>query len=1240
MPDDLHHTLHEILTRRILILDGATGTALQDHQLTESDFRGRRFADHPSLLQGNNDILSLSRPEIITQLHHDYLEAGADIISTNTFTATSIAQADYELQAYAREMNEASARLARQAADEFTQQHPDQPRFVAGVLGPTNRTASISPDVNDPGARNTSFDELCDAYADAARGLIRGGADILMVETIFDTLNAKAAIMAIHKVFRELNTKRPVWISGTITDASGRTLSGQTTEAFWHSVRHANPFCVGLNCALGGDALRPYVAEMSRIADVFVSAHPNAGLPNAFGGYDQTPDQMAELLTEYAESGLVNIVGSCCGSGPDHTRAIAKAIKGIKPREIPDLPVATRLSGLEPLTIDEESLFVNVGERTNVAGSRRFARLIREGDYDTALEVARHQVQNGAQMIDVNMDDAMLDGPAAMTKFLNLIASEPEISRVPVMIDSSDWAVIEAGLKCVQGKGVVNSISLKEGPEVFLEQARLVQAYGAAAVVMAIDEKGQAETCKHKVAICRRVYKLLTEELEFPPEDIIFDLNIFTIATGLEEHRRYAIDFIEAARIIKKEMPRCLISGGVSNLSFSFRGNETIRQAMHSVFLYHAIQAGMTMGIVNPAQLAVYDEIDPELREMVEDVILDRRDDATARLLEEATKFKGAKAGKEKDLAWRKWPIEKRLEHALVEGIVDYIEADTEEAYAKIQSGLKVIEGPLMDGMNIVGDLFGSGKMFLPQVIKSARVMKKAVAVLLPYINQEGPGDGNQSHGKVLLATVKGDVHDIGKNIVGVVLGCNNYEVIDLGVRVPAETILETARKENVDIIGLSGLITPSLHEMTRIAQEMSRQNFDIPLLIGGATTSKIHTAVKIAPHYYGATVYVKDASTAAGVVRKLLTPDHSRDFIRETRAQYQSLRDSHAERTRADDLLPLAEARERKLQTDWTSYTPPRPQSLDITAIDDYPLAELVDYIDWTPFFSVWDIPGRFPQILDYKRTGAQARELYNDATALLRRIIDEHLLTARATFGFYPANSDGDDVVVYTDEARNEPLTTFHFLRQQRDTARHRACLCLADYVAPVESGVHDYIGLFAVSAGFGIDRLVKAFEADHNDYMAIMTKAVADRLAEALAEHLHERVRREVWGYEAGERLSTKDLIAEKYRGIRPAPGYPACPDHTEKRTLWDVLNVESGIGMTLTETFAMLPEAAVSGYYFAHPESRYFGIGRIGLDQAEDYARRKGVPLDEIKMWLAPHLPVDAPPQAKVADEVGA
>ncbi len=1225
MTTDPRTLLERQLNERILVLDGAMGTMIQSYKLGEADYRGKRFQDWPSDLKGNNDLLVLTQPQIIYDIHCAYLEAGADILETNTFNANSISMADYDMEDLVHEINLEAARLARAAADKFSTSQ--RPRFVAGVLGPTNRTASISPDVNNPGFRNIDFDQLVTSYLEATAALVEGGVDILLIETIFDTLNAKAAIFAVEEFFRQQGRKWPVMISGTITDASGRTLSGQTTEAFYNSLRHVEPVSIGLNCALGPDLLRPYVEEMARVANVCVNVHPNAGLPNEFGEYDLGPEAMAEEIGRWAEQGLLNIVGGCCGTTPAHIAAIARAVAPHPPRPRPEREPACRLSGLEPLNIGKDSLFVNVGERTNVTGSARFKRLILEGDYDTALEVAREQVENGAQIIDVNMDEAMLDGKEAMVTFLNLIASEPDIARVPVMIDSSKWEIIEAGLKCIQGKGVVNSISLKEGEQAFIEHARRVRQYGAAMVVMAFDEQGQADTRQRKVEICSRSYRILTEQLGFPPEDIIFDPNIFAVATGIEEHNNYGVYFIEATREIKRSLPHALVSGGVSNVSFSFRGNNPVREAIHAVFLYHAIRAGMDMGIVNAGQLAVYDELPEELRERVEDVVLNRRPDATERLLEIADRYKGdggAGSSRKEDLSWREWPVAKRLEHALVKGIDTYIEEDTEEARLQFERPIQVIEGPLMDGMNVVGDLFGEGKMFLPQVVKSARVMKKAVAHLIPYIEAE-KDENSQAAGRILMATVKGDVHDIGKNIVGVVLQCNNFEVIDLGVMVPAQQILERAREEQVDIIGLSGLITPSLDEMAQVAKEMERQGFDIPLLIGGATTSKAHTAVKIDPNYSrGQTVWVKDASRAVGVAQNLISEDLKEDFVARIKQEYVQVREAHAGRRAATHWLTLEQARANKVAIDWAFYEPPVPRDQGLLVFDDYSLEELSHYIDWTPFFHAWELKGLYPRILDDAEKGEEARKLFADAQAMLRQMIERRWVRARGVARIFPANSVGDDVRVYADETRQTPLTTLHFLRQQQQKPPGRPNRCLADYVAPADSGREDYLGLFAVTAGIGLDEHVARFEAQHDDYNAIMLKALADRLAEAFAERLHQRVREEFWGYVPDEGLDNEALIREAYQGIRPAPGYPACPDHTEKSKLWALLEVERHTGMTLTEHFAMLPTASVSGFYFSHPESRYFAVGKINRDQVRDYANRKGMPLAEVERWLAPNL----------------
>ncbi|ENY6786970.1 methionine synthase [Providencia rettgeri] len=1217
--------LEQELKKRILVLDGAMGTMIQQHKLSEAQFRGERFVDWPSDLKGNNDLLVLTQPDIIRDIHSQYFEAGADIVETNTFNSTSIAMADYKMESLSAEINEVAARLARECADEWTRKTPEQPRYVAGVLGPTNRTASISPDVNDPAYRNITFDQLVEAYRESTRSLVKGGVDLIMIETIFDTLNAKAAIFAVETELEALGVSLPIMISGTITDASGRTLSGQTTEAFYNSLRHAQPISFGLNCALGPNELRQYIAELSRIAECYVSAHPNAGLPNAFGEYDLDAQNMAEQIHEWATAGFLNIVGGCCGTTPLHIKKMADAVKGITPRQLPSLPVECRLSGLEPLNIGKKSLFVNVGERTNVTGSAKFKRLIKEENYQEALDVARQQVENGAQIIDINMDEGMLDSHAAMVRFLNLIAGEPDIARVPIMIDSSKWEVIEAGLKCIQGKGIVNSISMKEGVEAFIEHAKLLRKYGAAVVVMAFDEVGQADTRERKIEICRRAYQILTEEVGFPPEDIIFDPNIFAVATGIEEHNNYAVDFIEVCKDIKAQLPHAMISGGVSNVSFSFRGNDPVREAIHAVFLYYAIRNGMDMGIVNAGQLAIYDDLPSELKDAVEDVILNRRDDSTERLLELAEKYRGAGAGEQQvqQAEWRSWEVEKRLEYALVKGITEFIIEDTEETRQRASSPIEVIEGPLMNGMNVVGDLFGEGKMFLPQVVKSARVMKQAVAYLEPYI-QELKQSGS-SAGKILLATVKGDVHDIGKNIVGVVLQCNNYEIIDLGVMVPCETILKTAREENVDIIGLSGLITPSLDEMVHVAKEMERQGFTLPLLIGGATTSKAHTAVKIEPNYSGPTTYVQNASRTVGVVSALLSATQKADFVARTRREYDTVRQQHGRRRPKTPPVALDVARANAVDIDWQNYQPPVPKFQGIQEVTAS-ISTLRDYIDWTPFFMTWSLAGKYPRILEDEVVGSEARKLLKDANNMLDKLDKESLLTPKGIFGLFPANRVGDDVEIYTDESRSHVQVMGLNLRQQTLKTEFPN-YCLSDFVAPKNSGKADYIGAFAVTGGLEEDALADEYEQQHDDYNKIMVKALADRLAEAFAEYLHQQVRRQYWGYAADENLSNEELIRENYQGIRPAPGYPACPEHTEKAKIWQLLDVETQIGMKLTSSYAMWPGASVSGWYFSHPESKYFAVAQLQKDQIEDYAKRKGMSVTELERWLAPNLAYD-------------
>ena len=1221
-------TIQKLLQQQILVIDGAMGTMIQQYQLQESDYRGDRFANYHMDIKGNNELLSLTQPHIIKAIHLAYLDAGADIIETNTFGATSIAQADYDFQSLAYELNLASAKIAREAADEHMSHNPGQPKFVAGAMGPTNRTASISPDVNDPGARSVTFDELRDAYYEQAKGLVDGGADLLLIETIFDTLNAKAALFAIDVLFEEIGRKLPIMVSGTITDASGRTLSGQTVEAFWVSVSHIDLLSVGLNCALGAEEMRPYLKALSEHANCFVSAYPNAGLPNEFGEYDQPAEEMKEYIREFAQSGFVNIIGGCCGTTPDHIKLMKEAVAGISPRKVAAPSPYLQLSGMEALTIRPETNFVNIGERTNVTGSRKFARLIREEKYQEALTVAEHQVEGGAQIIDVNMDEGLLDSKQIMMDFLNLMMSEPEIAKLPIMIDSSKFDVIEAGLKCVQGKCVVNSISLKEGEAIFVEQAKKVRRYGAAAVVMAFDEEGQADTIERKVDICERAYHILRERVGFRPQDIIFDPNIFAVATGIEAHNEYAINFIEATRQIKERCPGAMVSGGVSNISFSYRGNNVVREAMHSAFLFHAIKAGMDMGIVNAGMIEVYADIPEELLTRVEDVLFNRRDDATERLTDYAENFKG-KGGKkqEKDLSWRENPVEKRLAHALIRGIVDFIDEDVEEARQKYPAPLQVIEGPLMDGMNIVGDLFGEGKMFLPQVVKSARVMKKAVAYLTPYIEEEKAASGASSaKGRILLATVKGDVHDIGKNIVGVVLGCNNYEIIDLGVMVPTAKILQEAKKHQVDVIGLSGLITPSLDEMVDVAKEMERQQFKLPLLIGGATTSKTHTAVKIEPQYSGPVIHVLDASKSVGVTSALLSKDENArsNFILDIKADYERVRQIRGNRKAVKKYIPLDRARQNKWTTDWSAYQPPKPHKLGVQVFDAYSIAELAKFIDWTPFFSSWQLAGKYPAILQDEVVGKEASKLFHDAQQMLQQIIDEQWLQAKAIIGLFSANSvHDDDIEIYTNESRKHTLMTLCNLRQQRQKAPGQPNFCLSDFVAP-KGTQQDYIGAFAVTAGMGIEEHLARFEADHDDYHAIMLKALADRLAEALAERMHQHVRQEFWGYAAEESLSNVDLIAEKYRGIRPAPGYPACPEHTEKAKLWNLLEVEPQIGISLTESFAMYPTAAVSGWYFSHPQAKYFGLGKIDQDQVVDYAQRKGMTIEEAERWLGPVL----------------
>ena len=1223
-----HSLLSELLAERILLLDGAMGTMIQTYELEEDDFRGKRFQEHSCDLKGNNDLLSITKPEIISAIHRAFLDAGADIIETNTFNSTSIAMADYQMEELSYELNLEGARLARSAADELTTDA--KPRFVAGAIGPTNRTCSISPDVNKPGFRNISFMELAESYAHAVRGLVEGGVDMLLVETIFDTLNAKAALYAIDEFFEQHNIRLPLMISGTITDASGRTLTGQTCEAFWHSVRHAEPVSIGLNCALGAKDLRQYVEELSNIADTHVSAHPNAGLPNEFGEYDESPEYMADLLRDFGESGFLNIVGGCCGTTPAHIRAINEAVCKLPPRKIPEVLPYQRLSGLEPLIITPQANFINVGERTNVAGSPKFLRLIKEDKLEEALDIARQQVENGAQIIDVCMDEGMLESEALMSEFLQLIASEPDISRVPIMIDSSKWSVIEAGLRCVQGKGIVNSISLKEGEDKFIQQAKLVRRYGAAVVVMGFDEQGQADSTERRFEVAKRCYDILVNKIGFPAEDIIFDPNILTVATGMEEHNNYAVSFFEASRLIKEHLPHALVSGGLSNVSFSFRGNNAVREAMHTAFLYHGIKSGMDMGIINAGQLGIYDEIPLDLLERVEDVLLNRNQEATDRLVDFAETVKpGATKEKKVDLKWRDDPVKDRLAHALVKGIAEFIEEDTEEARLQCDKALEVIEGPLMDGMNIVGDLFGSGKMFLPQVVKSARVMKKAVAWLLPFIEEEKERSGSlQSTGKIIMATVKGDVHDIGKNIVGVVLQCNNFEVIDLGVMVPAEKILQTAIEENANLIGLSGLITPSLDEMVHVAKEMKRQEIKLPLLIGGATTSRAHTAVKIEPEYDEPVVHVKDASRAVGVSQSLISEDNKVQFAKTIREEYVTVRERHKGRQARINWLSLEDARINRFGIDWNNYTPPVPGQLGMQVFNDYSIEELCEYIDWTPFFITWELAGKFPRILKDKVIGQEASNLYADAKAMLELIVKEKWLTARAVIGLFPANSIGhDDIEIYADDKRRGILQDLHCLRQQTVKPPGQANFCLADFIAPKETGINDYVGSFALSTGFNIEEKIEQFDLDHDDYNSIMLKALADRLAEAFAERMHQRVRQEFWGYDADEGLDNVALIAEKYRGIRPAPGYPACPDHTEKPLLWNLLKAEETTGITLTESHAMYPTAAVSGLYFSHPDSRYFGLGKLNRDQLTDYAHRKGMEIHNMERWLSPNLGYD-------------
>ncbi|NTU57416.1 MAG: methionine synthase [Chlorobiaceae bacterium] len=1222
--------LYTLLERRILVLDGAMGTMIQKHGLDEHDFRGDRFTSHTDPLKGNNDILVLTRPDVIRSIHCDFLDAGADIIETNTFNANPISQSDYQMQHLTKELNVAAAALARSAADEYTARTPDKPRFIAGSIGPTNKTLSLSPDVNNPGFRAVTFQEVADNYTEQLEGLHEGGVDLLLVETVFDTLNCKAALYSIEEYFNRTGWRVPVMVSGTVVDQSGRTLSGQTTEAFWISISHMpDLISVGLNCALGSKQMRPFIEALSGIAESYVSVYPNAGLPNEFGEYDDSPAYMAGQIAGFANSGFVNIVGGCCGTTPSHIRAIAEAVKTLQPRKRPAKSHVLKLSGLEPLNVDETTGFINVGERTNVTGSRKFARLIKEGNYDEALSIARHQVENGAQVIDVNLDEGMLDSEKVIVEFLNLIASEPEIAKVPVMIDSSKWSVIENGLRCVQGKGIVNSISLKEGEEVFRERARKILQYGAATVVMAFDEQGQADNLQRRIEICSRAYEILTKEVGFPPEDIIFDPNVLTVATGIEEHNNYAVDFIESVRWIKHNLPYAKVSGGISNVSFSFRGNEPVREAMHTSFLYHAIQAGLDMGIVNAAQLGIYEEIEPELLARVEDVLFNRRPDATERLVSFAETIRdGGEKSEVKAAEWRNLPVEERLKHALVKGIVEHIEEDTEEARQLYTSPLSVIEGPLMDGMNFIGDLFAEGKMFLPQVVKSARVMKRSVACLIPHIEAEKARSNDTSaKAKVLLATVKGDVHDIGKNIVSVVLSCNNFDVVDIGVLMPCEKILEAVVREKADVLGLSGLITPSLEEMAHVAKEMERAGMKIPLIIGGATTSKMHTAVKLAPNYSGPVVHVLDASRSVPVVSSLVNPALCGSYVATLRNEQEGMRRSHAERTGSKKYVSLADARDNRLDIDWSNEPLPKPLKTGITTLEGVTAGDLRRYIDWSPFFRSWELHGRYPQILEDRTVGEEATKLFNDANTLLDRIEKERLPGIRGVAGIFPAAAVGDDIMVYTDESRDKIQTVLHTLRQQQEKASAEPNLALADFVAPRESGREDYVGCFAVTAGLGIDKLLKEFTESLDDYNRILAQALADRLAEAFAEMLHEKVRRELWGYAPDEHLGSEDLIAEKYCGIRPAPGYPACPDHTEKATIFDLLNAEAATGITLTETFAMNPAASVSGLYFANPAAKYFVLGKVGRDQVEEYAFRKQMSLSETEKWLAPVLNYD-------------